>query len=163
MLDDLPGLQAAEAALILPVDGSDFQRASGIADSDSRRTDLDRDAQPRAILVEALTELRRNRFESASEWAGRLISRNKTDSYFKASAFFVKSMANTQLRRLEEARTALGHGQELLSRSNTGAEINLYSGWRDWAIAELLQTEAAKMIEDPLSEPRFSVEPNMRF
>ncbi len=108
--------KAAKAALLLPVDGDDFDRACQLADFAAT-------AQPASLLPwvrfgKALAEYRRGHFESAIDWADRAVSSSdERTAPAQAGDYFIQACAYSQLRRIELARAALAKGNAFVQQA----------------------------------------------
>jgi serine/threonine protein kinase len=137
---------AAGASLLLPVDGTDFDRACELADSGPNASRQ----FPRA-LVKGLAELRRNRFASAKQWADR-ITTGEYSPLCKASACYMQAIADVRLMQLDSARSALAKGDEL-GEPSRHIDIPGFFGGQDRAIADTLRHEAIELIEGAQTPP----------
>ncbi len=140
--------KAAKAALLLPVDGADLDRACKLADFAATAT------EPKSLLgwvqfCKALAEYRRGHFTSAVDWANRAISSSMKDNApAQAGDYFIQACAYAQLQQIESARAALGKGDELVKHAHTQVSPDFSGAWADWTIAELLHQEAKKLLVD---------------
>ncbi len=108
-------------------------------------------------LVKGLAEYRAGRFDSAIDWAGKSIGQPTMVSGPRPDgpAYLVQAMAQHQLKRSAEARTALTKGAAIV-----GAKfLNLQNGtldenWMDWIIAHILLQEAQALIEGQSNSSR---------
>jgi hypothetical protein len=137
---------AAGASLLLPVDGTDFDRACELADSGRKPSRQ----FPRA-LVKGLAELRRNRFTSAKEWADRVMTAEYSP-LLKASACYLQAIADVRLMQLDSARGALAKGDQLGEPSRP-IDIPGFFGGHDRPIADTLRHEVIELIEGAQAPP----------
>ena len=152
-LDTETRLNRAKAFLLLPADGEDSERACNLGDIDAGSVSVKRyvywlDA------VEALAEYRRGHFESASDLANRVISReDDTRTSRQAQAWCIRALACAQLQHMEQARVALASADELLNQPNRDVREDFLFSWTDWSIAEILSREAADALGIPQPQP----------
>jgi tetratricopeptide (TPR) repeat protein len=145
--------RAAKAALLLPVDGADFDRACQLADFAATAT------QPASLqrwvrFGKALAEYRRGHFDSAIDWTDRAnSSSNERTSPARAGDYFIQACAFGRLRQMESARAALDKGNEFVQQAREQIPVDFYGNWGDWTIADLLRQEAEKLLaEKPAAE-----------
>jgi eukaryotic-like serine/threonine-protein kinase len=146
-LDGLPECSAAAAALLLPVDGADFQRACQLADSAATATGT-KQVGSWDYLVKALAELRRKRYESAVDWANHAIAGENLEAACKANAWFIQAAAFANLQQRESAQAALAKGDELAEQTRS-TTVLMDEGSQDWFIQKYLRPEAARLIDEP--------------
>jgi serine/threonine protein kinase/tetratricopeptide (TPR) repeat protein len=144
---------AAKAALLLPVDGEDFDRACRIADGLTETTSEEWFA-PWTYLLKSLADFRRERFESAIDWAGRVTSSTEVAPGCQAAALFVHAAAQAKLHRLDLAQTALASGDKVLEKYPPEYNADSPYNWLDWLVADILRHEATDLIEAKLAAPR---------
>ncbi len=140
--------RAAKVALLWPVDGADFQRACELADFAATATEPRR-IVPWMQLVKALAEYRRDRFDSANQWARRVTSANDASPICAAGAWIVQAMTSARLQQIEAAGVAFSRGDQLINHPHGSDSIS----WRDWIFAEHLRHEAAKLLGIPPTQP----------
>ena len=142
------GERAAKAALLLPVDGPDLERACQQTSAASEPV------APRwrawVQLSRALAEVRQGHYELATNLTDRVLSTAEADLPFQAQASFVRASACAHLERIEAAKAALANGNEMMTRSRAGLTGELATGWREWAVAELLLEQANALIAAPV-------------
>jgi Flp pilus assembly protein TadD len=135
---------AAKGPLLLPVRGDDFDHACRLADAAA-----DASApiwiMPWTRLLKSLAEYRRDRFESAIDWADRSISAEVAPNRSKAAAYSLRGAACARLHRTEAARIALAKCDDLLNIASN--DFDFLRNWPDWKIAEMLRREASNTIE----------------
>jgi Flp pilus assembly protein TadD len=99
-------------------------------------------------FVKGLAEYRQGHFASAVEWTQRALTKAGEVPFRDVEAYMVLAMAQHQLKRAEEARSALAKGVEIaetkLPKLDSG---DLGGSWNDWIIAHALLREAKAMIE----------------
>jgi hypothetical protein len=131
------------------VDGTDFERACELADFAATATEPS-GLVPWMHLGKALAEYRRERFESAKQWAIRVTSASDappehTQPECKEAAWFIQAAASARLRQLETARRALANGDKTVSDCKLSGDCLLR--WPDRTIVEFLRGEAIEAIE----------------
>jgi hypothetical protein len=90
-------------------------------------------------LCKALADYRRDRFESARDWANRAITNVTVLNECKSAALFLQASAYGRLNNLEAA------GGALVKESHP--DTRDYGEWPcDWAVADFLRREAQKQI-----------------
>jgi hypothetical protein len=141
---------AAKAALLLPVNNPDFDRACEMADRVATASGPG-DVLPWYALCKSLADLRRDRFESAVDWANRAIIGDYTRPDCRAAAFFIQAAAMAKLSQNESAGAALSMGDKIV-RQRDAIDRDPFGSWQDWVIAELLRDEAAKVLG--IDEPK---------
>jgi eukaryotic-like serine/threonine-protein kinase len=140
--------KAAKAALLLPEDGADLDRACKLADFAATAT------EPKSFLgwvrfCKALAEYRRGHFDSAIDWANRAISSSmENNAPAQAGDYFIQSGAYAHLRQSESARAALAKGDEFVKQAHLRVSPDFSGAWADWAIADLLRQEAEELLAD---------------
>jgi hypothetical protein len=133
---------AAKAALLLPVNGADFERACELADFAATAPRIRR-LDPSAYLCKSLVEYRRAHYDSANDWSNRAISDEQATPGCKAAAWFIQAWVAASRQEAELARTALANGDELVNRPRITPRDPEH-GWQDWTIAAYLRREAVK-------------------
>jgi Flp pilus assembly protein TadD len=136
---------AATAALLLPVDGPDFNRACQIADEMPETKTDGTDISLYANIVKSLAAFRRGRFESAKEFAERVINHKQADGPETAIAWAIKALSDARLNNVKSARHALRQ-IDLLAEYSFDKMFDL---WRFWLIADQLSREGAELIGEP--------------
>jgi Flp pilus assembly protein TadD len=144
-------INSAKIALLLPVDGADFERACEWADTAATKdwSDLGTTVPPKAHLAKSLADYRRGQFKSANEWAQRVTSDSSAAKQRAAQAWILQAMACARLKQMEEARAALAKGDELLNQPHVDfiAGDGPGGGYGEWTVADLLRREAAELPE----------------
>ncbi len=144
---------AAKVSLLQPVDGADFTRTCELADFAA-------DATKPAWHVgcvrmgKALAEYRRDRFDSAEDWAARAIASENLFPRHQATAHFIQAAAYARMQQIELAHTSLGKGDAVLKQPYGVFKEVVGDTWCDWIIAEHLRDEAAALIESHTSAIR---------
>jgi serine/threonine protein kinase/tetratricopeptide (TPR) repeat protein len=134
---------SSKVSLLLPVDGQDFQHACELADFAA--TALGSNWLVR--LGKSLADYRRQRFDSANDWAGRNISDESVSPGHKAGAYFMQALILAQSQQMESARRAFESGDALIKPAQNVPTGGFADSWRDLAIAELLGAEARSRLE----------------
>jgi hypothetical protein len=142
---------AAKLAMLLPVDGADFDRACEWADATAASTDLElfgAEITTKAQLARALAEYRRGHFESAYDLAKRTTSDDSVSKYHAAEAWIIQAMACASRQQSDLARDAFAKGDKLLNEPHVDfiATDDGGGGTGEWTIAELLRREAAELL-----------------
>jgi parvulin-like peptidyl-prolyl isomerase/tetratricopeptide (TPR) repeat protein len=112
---------------------------------------------PRAAyfqMVEALAELRLERFKSAADWARRSLRSTNSHPSTTAAALAVLAMAEHKLGDASEAHQTLARARSLLPQVQTsqpGPFSDHGDDWADWLIDRLLVQESTRVVE---SAPR---------
>jgi eukaryotic-like serine/threonine-protein kinase len=136
---------ASTICLLLPVAGADFERACKLADFAVTASEPKRFV-PCARLSKALADYRRERFESANDWANRALSGDNVSESCKAAARFVQAMAWARLRQMESSRAAFSQGNEIMHQPRAEISQEFGGGWPEWSIAEVLGRQAGESI-----------------
>lgn len=99
-----------------------------------------------------LWEYRRGNFARAAEWARRCLGYREANPPRTATAHLILAMADSQLGRVDEARSELLAGRRMVE-ANWGDPLSrgtpTQGFWFDWAFAHVLLREAAGLIETP--------------
>ena len=150
----LDGEIMAMLALLLPVNGTDLDRACHLADVAIAKKEPDEFSSP-LILAKALAEYRRGHFDSANQWASR-VSAGGVAKRYEVRAWLIQVLAQGRLGRFDEARTALSKAEELLNQPHVDfASVEYGGSLGDWTVAGILYREAKTLLEtDTKSEPR---------
>jgi tetratricopeptide (TPR) repeat protein len=132
----------AKIALLLPVDGKDFERVCAIADAlgpePGPKHELD------GKLARSLADLRRGRFDSAAQWADTVICDCNCHCLEEAQGDFIAALAHAGARRGDDARAAFNRGDSLLALPHTEIQGVIHQGgYGNLTIANLLRGEAA--------------------
>ncbi len=136
---------AAKVSLLLPVEGTDFERACQLADFTVTGNESERNMAWYS-LCKALADYRRNRFESALDWAIRASNARKAQVECKCAALFIQAAAYGRLNSVEPASTALAGGDHLMKERHK--DPSDYGEWAtEWVIADVLRSEARKYVE----------------
>ena len=140
---------AAYFALVLPVQGDDFEQACALADLVATA-----DETPSATrwyaFCKALAEYRRGRFDSAKSWALRAL--NTIDQHLNACLQFLLAMADCRLQDIDSARSAMSSGVDIVTRSHTNG-VDYGSSPHIWVAAEFLRREAQQLLYGIDSKP----------
>jgi tetratricopeptide (TPR) repeat protein len=134
----------AKACLILPSPEVDLKVVSAMADLAVKEGKKEV-AAPYFQFCKGLAEFRLGHYEEAVTWA-----RRAGDGPFreaKAGASAVLAMAQFELGRLEEARSALAECDRLIAEQLPDPEKEMGREWRDWVVIQALRSEAKGMIE----------------
>jgi tetratricopeptide (TPR) repeat protein len=138
----------AKLSLLLPVEGTDFDRACQLADFAATANES-LSANSWYAHCKALADYRRNRFDSALNWANRAITNVSVGVHCKSATFFVQALAYARLRNVEAARAALAAGDNLVKEAHPDPRD--FGEWPcDWAIVDFLRSEAQRQINDNL-------------
>ncbi len=154
--DHFAQYRAAEASLMLPVDGGDLDRACQYADSGATPKN-DKTYSSESTFCKALAEYRRGHFAAAIDWAGRATtSRDEGNAGpAKVANYFLQACANAAMREMEAGRAALARGDEFEKKLQSRASSDFSGEWADWAVADRLRREAAdKLATDAKSAKR---------
>jgi tetratricopeptide (TPR) repeat protein len=137
----------AKDCLILPSSGVDFDIVAKMTEAAV--------AVDNAYLVffevtRALAEYRRGRFASATAWSQKHLP-VRTVPFRNAEAYLVLAMAQQQLQRPKEARSALAESVKIVdTQMPKPGSGDLGTGdWQDWIITHALLREARALIEGP--------------
>jgi hypothetical protein len=134
----------AKLSLLLPVEGADFDRACQLADFTATANDAS-ETMSWYAHCKALADYRRNRFDSALDWANRAITNVSVGVHCKSATFFIQALAYARLRNVEAARAALAAGDNLVKEAHPDPRD--FGEWPcDWAIVDFLHSEAQKQI-----------------
>jgi serine/threonine protein kinase/tetratricopeptide (TPR) repeat protein len=135
---------AAKVSLLLPVEGTDFEHACQLADF-TVTTNKSQVFPSYFSVCKGLADYRRDRFDSALDWANRAITNVNVENMHKSAALFIKASAYARLDNLELARQALSEGDESVKERHPDPLD--YGEWPlHWAIADFLRSEAQKQI-----------------
>ena len=144
---------AVKSCLILPSTGAKLQELAAWADlAIGHGTNS---SSPQSLkFSKALVELRQGHYEEAAKWA-QLAARSRTVAVQAQSAAVI-AMAQFQLNRLDEAKTALADCTKCLDNKRPKPEKLspfdwLRNDWQDWLIAQTLQVEAKRMVDGEAS------------
>jgi tetratricopeptide (TPR) repeat protein len=137
---------AAKAALLLPVDGTDFDCACKLADFAGTGTEP-KWVVPWFELVKALADYRRRRFDSAIDWAERASSSADAVTACNASALCIQACCYAHLKRMDLARKAVTQADQITLQGHDKTREDYYPTWRDWVAVDLLRREAAELME----------------
>ncbi|HXJ60728.1 MAG TPA: protein kinase [Verrucomicrobiae bacterium] len=140
----VPAEGAAKVSLLLPVDGSDFDRACELMDLVAKATEPDGILHWFA-LWKGLADYRRGRFESARESSTRARSSGMAEPWCKVPALFIEAMAYAGSGNSESAKATLSAAEELMEKSYQGCQS--FGAEADWALSDLLRREAHGLID----------------
>jgi tetratricopeptide (TPR) repeat protein len=144
--DPVTAERMAKDCLILPPPAADLPAIARMADV-AIAAGSENKPWPYFQFAKALAEYRQGRFESAVEWSEK-VAAVKGDLYRTVQAQMVLAMAQQQLRKMNEAREALGKGLEIAdARFPKPGKGSLDDQWNDWIIAHALMREAKALIE----------------
>jgi hypothetical protein len=129
------------AALLLPVDGDDFDRACEAADVEATR-----DNDPIVQFVKPFAEIRRGRFTVARQLATKILTAEDTSASYKALAYFLRALASAHDGQIESARLDLARGEEQLTLERDET-ITSFWGSHAWALSDCLRCEAQSLID----------------
>lgn len=138
--------KAAKMSLLLPMDGTDIERAGQLADVASA-TSTPAYVAPWFQLCKSLAELRRGHFDSAVDWSARSLSQTVAQPQCRAAAQFIQAMAQKQIGRAEAARDALSSGKNIIATAKDFTAGDFGDNWQDWFIADFLRREAEALID----------------
>jgi serine/threonine protein kinase len=136
---------AGGAALLLPVEGPDFDRACQIVDRAAPEKECVDEGLRTLALWKALADYRRGRFESAREWASRAGRSEDPRPCCKMQALYMEAMARTRLKDIENAKAALLAGDGI--RKEKYANTQSFVIQCEWLTADFLGDEARTLIE----------------
>jgi tetratricopeptide (TPR) repeat protein len=138
---------AAVASLMLPVDGTDLDRACQYADSGAGR-ERGESLSSESTFCKALAEYRRGHFASAFDWAGRATSSSDGGHAgpAKSANYFIQACANAAMHEMEAGRAALARGDEFEKQIQSQLASESMAKWSDWAISDRLRREAADLL-----------------
>jgi serine/threonine protein kinase len=136
---------AAGPALLLPVEGSDFDRACEFVDLAAPANELDSGGLRVLGLWKALADYRRGRFESARDWARRANRSDEDRPFCRMQALFTEAMACARLKDVECAKAALLAGDEI--RRENYPNTQSFAVQCEWLTADFLGDEARRSIE----------------
>jgi tetratricopeptide (TPR) repeat protein len=138
--------QVAKACLLMPGSRKNLDEVLRLADLSVTVGKDDQDAMPFFQVCKALFEYRRGQYDQAIQWAQQplKIPGNLSNGH----AYAVLAMANWQLGKKDEARTALARGEEVAPRS-IPASIAEDPGdaWQAWLFARVQLDEANALIQ----------------
>src|SRR5206468_1009233 len=103
---DFVAERIAKACLLTPIDGKDSLATAHLAEIAVTRG-KDSEYFPSFAFAKALAEFRAGAFESAAEWAQRVLAKAGIDLRRDAQSYLVLAMAHQQLKQSLEARAAL--------------------------------------------------------
>jgi tetratricopeptide (TPR) repeat protein len=140
---------AAKAALLLPVEGADFNRAcelAKLAQSRTAKAEATTGAvvSPWAYLINALADYRQEHYGASQKAIGQILDADHPFPECSAAASFIKAAACARLRQIELARAALASGDKLLSKAASRRNLDR---WPDFIVAEHLRLEAAQLLD----------------
>lgn len=142
----------AKAALMLPVQGPDFELACRLADFAGECTEP-KWLLPWIQLTKSLADYRRDRFESAIDWAGRSANSKSAELECRAAALCVKACCYAQLGQFDLAEALLSESEAVRAEATDPASRRSIV-WRDWTAVELIRHEAAERIEQASAIPQ---------
>jgi serine/threonine protein kinase len=136
---------AAKVALLLPVEEADLALACELADYAATET---APAWHLACvrLVKSLADYRRGDYQSALEWGHRATLSEGVAPRQKAASFYIQASSHVRLGQIESAQSAIKSGDELMQQTRDVFSKKFGDTWCDWTIAELLRSEAAKLL-----------------
>ncbi len=147
--DPLIATRMAKDCLILPDSGVELGAADAWAET-SLTAGTNHPAWPALISTKGVAEYRQGRFAGAIDWMEKTLSYPKDSraAWLDAETYAVLAMAHSQLKQIDEARSALARGAEIeqtkLPKLDSG---DLGGGWVDWIIAHTLMNEARTLID----------------
>jgi tetratricopeptide (TPR) repeat protein len=140
--------RAWTTALLLPVEGSDFERALGVVEVKEQAANTG--TRHWGYRRDALVHLRRGNQAGAIDFAQRAIDESTSSPECQAAAWFIAAAAHAQLGNRKGALASLAQGEEVVKENRTSHDTTT---WRDWEIAEILRLQAAQLLETtPLNE-----------
>jgi serine/threonine protein kinase/tetratricopeptide (TPR) repeat protein len=149
---------AARLALLLPVSDPDLVRAYDFVDlavSSSTLPTFGIGDINNSRLTKALADYRRERFQSAFEWANRALSSDRLEKYKRSEAYIIQAMALAAQKQPESARAALASADSLLREPHANFASGSEGGIYEWAVVEHLRREAADVMagRPPITRP----------
>ena len=144
-----------EAALVLPVEGADFNRACRLTDEAVTAAETSKEPAP-VFTIKALAEYRRGQFKSACDWADRAINAKKSsvwviDDIIQAAAF-------AKLGQMDAARTSFAKGNQGEYSVRPSSLQDFWDGnWYEWIFADHLRREIADDLR--ITQPPASINP----
>jgi len=136
----------AQDYLLLPNSGADLTLIDKLADR-AVTAGIGTDGLPYFQACKAMSQYRLRNFSEAIAW-GEKAAKSST-GFAEAKAYAIVAMAHWQLGEKEEARAALGKGDELAPAiSSAGADdLDLGESWVAWLMARISLDEATKLIQ----------------
>src|SRR5262249_17019326 len=131
---------AAYFALLLPVQGDDFEQACALADLVAT-ADETASATCWYAFCKALAEYRRGGFDSAKSWALRV--NDTPDQHLNACVQFLLAVVNQDI---DSAKSAMSCGVEIVTRSHTNP-VDYGKDPHIWVVAEFLRREAQQLLD----------------
>jgi serine/threonine protein kinase len=139
--------------LLLPVEGQDFECACRAADFDAANAMEEAHwKSPFMALDKGLADYRRERFQSARDWAALAAS---GDARCKAQGLFLQAMAFSRLQNADLASAALSAGNEVVIANHPDPR-DFGAGPTGWATADWLCSEAQALIVGATKTPEES-------
>ena len=135
--------RTAKDCLILPSSGVDLNAVLALLEFAINRG-KDSSAAPYIQSCKALAEFRLSHYEEAKKWA-QLASQGVFPDV-KAQAAAIIAMSQFKLNQLAQAQTTLANCNSVIQTRMPALEKGLGESWRDWIIAQALQSEAQGMI-----------------
>jgi serine/threonine protein kinase/Flp pilus assembly protein TadD len=144
--DPVTAERMAKDCLILPPPAADLPAIAKMADT-AIAAGSNNKPWPYFQFAKGFAEYRQGRFESAAEWSEK-VTAVQWDLYRTVEAYMVLAMAQQQLGKTNEARTALAQGREIAdTRFPKAGKGSLSEQWNDWIIAHALMREAKALME----------------
>jgi hypothetical protein len=133
----------AKDCSILPSSGVDQNAVAALAELAVSHSG-DSSAAPYFKCAKALAEFRQSHYEEAKRWAELAGQGAFPDVNAQAAAII--AMSQFKLNQLAQAQTALADCNSVIEKRMPKIEKGLGESWRDWVIAQALQSEAQRMI-----------------
>ncbi len=143
----LTAARIAKDCLVLPSSGVDYEIVGKMIQV-AASADLDVSSSAWLQTAKGLAEYRVGHFASAVDYAQQALGKPDLQRFRDVQAKMVLAMAQHQLKRFGESRTALSEGERIdkteLSNPESG---DLGTGWPDRVFAQALLREATELIE----------------
>jgi serine/threonine protein kinase/tetratricopeptide (TPR) repeat protein len=140
---------AAYFALLLPVQGDDFEQACALTDLVATADEAEL-ATCWYAFCKALAEYRRGRLDSAKSWALR--ANDPTHQHLNACAQFLLAMVDCRLHDIDSATSAMSCGIDIVTRSHTNP-VDYGKSPHIWVVAEFLRSEAKQLLDGAHPKP----------
>jgi tetratricopeptide (TPR) repeat protein len=136
-----------KACVLAPGFGADAQQAMTLADTPAFKT-VNGPGREWFEMARALVYYRADRFDSAAEIIARSVPMQ--DGVRDASASSILAMSQHRLGKVTESRSALSNAQRIISTKMPKTERGEVFGddWHDWLHAQLLCSEAQKLLSE---------------
>jgi len=134
----------AKDCLILPSSGVDLKAVAAMADLAASRGSKEGTASY-FHFCKGLAEFRLGHYEEAASCA-RLAAEGSF-AQPKACAAAILAMSQFRMGQMDDARAALSECNKIIEEQMPKPERELGHEWRDWTIAQVLQSEAKRLID----------------